>query len=211
MIIIIAIRSRLKVGEKLKYKKYLLLFLLMFCMFFSRTYALTIRETSDPNDEYSTLEEGSIIVGVTRFSSDNVVTAGKAAMAGANDAMLYVLQNGTANGYETPGVYYYVDSYVGWFFLDSDNKVTEVTDPNELEMLSKLDIYYVDNVEKVFEVELNDEDIDDSSLPDGVVYKDNKLLNLDFEHYTSMIYNSSEEMVTRLVEIFDNIRKKADL
>ena len=43
------------------------------------------------------------------------------------------------------------------------------------------------------------------------LYKDNKLLNLDFEHYTSMIYNSSDEMVNRLVEIFDNIRKKADL
>ena len=43
------------------------------------------------------------------------------------------------------------------------------------------------------------------------LYKDNKLLNLDFEHYTSMIYNSSDEMVNRLVEIFDNIRKKANL
>ena len=43
------------------------------------------------------------------------------------------------------------------------------------------------------------------------LYKDNKLLNLDFKHFTSRSYNSSEEIVNRLVEIFDNIRKKADL
>ena len=41
------------------------------------------------------------------------------------------------------------------------------------------------------------------------LYKDNKLLNLDFMHFTSRTYNSSEEIVNRLVEIFDNIRKKS--
>ena len=35
------------------------------------------------------------------------------------------------DNYENPGVYYYVDSYVGWFFLDSDNKATAVTDEDE--------------------------------------------------------------------------------
>ena len=158
----------------MKKRNYLLL-LLIFNLFISKTYALTIRETSDPNDGYTTMEEGSVVIGVTRFSSDTIVTASKAATAGANDAMLHILQNGTASDYDAPVVYYYVDPYVGWFSIDNSNKVVTVTDSDELEMLSKLDIYYVDNVEKVFEVELNDEDIDDSSLPDGVAYKDNKL------------------------------------
>ena len=159
----------------MKNRKCLLLFLLLFCMFITKGYAITIRETMDQNDSYSTLEEGSIVIGVTRFSSDNIVTASKAATAGVNDIKLYMLQQGNFDNYESPGVYYYVDPYVGWFFLDEENNVTVVTDPLELERLSNLDIYYVDNVEKVLEVELVSEDIDYSTLPDGVVYRDNKL------------------------------------
>ena len=155
--------------------KYYLLFIFTFYLFVPRIYALTIRETMDNNDGFSTLEEGSVIIGVTRFSTDTIVTASRAAMAGANDAMLYVFQNGTSDGYDSPGVYYYVDSYVGWFYMDSDNNAVAVTDEDELEELSKLDIYYVDNVEKVLEIDYLSNNIDLNSLPSGVTFKDNKL------------------------------------
>lgn len=159
----------------MKRKKYLLLFIISFCILISKPYALTIRETMDEFDEYSTIEEGSIVIGATRFSPDNIITASKAAEAGVNDAMLHVLRTGTTEGYQTPKVYYYVDSYVGWFYIDSENQVQTVTDEEELENLSKLDIYYVDNQEKVLEVDYPHDDIKEDTLPKGVIYKDKKL------------------------------------
>jgi len=161
--------------NELKKFKYLLLSLLTFCFCFSCVDAITIRETMDSNDEYSTIEEGSIVIGVTRFTADTVVTANKAAKAGADDAMLYVLQNSSSKGYVNPEVYYYVDSVVGWFYLNSDNKATPVSDTDILNKLSNLDIYYVNNEEKVLEIDYLDNNIIEDSLPDGVEYKDNKL------------------------------------
>ena len=155
--------------------KYLLLSLLTFSFCFTYVDAITIRETMDSNDEYSTIEEGSIVIGVTRFTTDTVVTANRAAAAGANDAMLYVLQNGSSDGYVNPEVYYYVDSVVGWFYLDSNNKAVAVSDPDVLNRLSNLDIYYVNNEEKVLEIEYPYNNIIEDTLPDGVEFKNNKL------------------------------------
>lgn len=155
--------------------KFLLLIGLMFSLLIPSVDAITIRETMDESDSYTVLENGSIIIGVTRFTPNKVVTASRAATAGADDVKLHILQNDNIDNYENPGVYYYVDSYVGWFFLDSDNKATAVTDEDELEKLSKLDIYYVDNEEKVLDVDVTDVNVLEDSLPDGVKYKDNKL------------------------------------
>ena len=159
----------------MKKLKYLFIFIFMFVVFSAKTNALTIRETIDGTGGFSKLEEGSIIIGITRFSPNSIVTASRAASAGADDAVLYVNQNGSTDGYEKPGVYYYVDSYVGWFYLDSNNNASIVTDENVLEELSKLDIYYVDNVEKILEIDYKDNNIDLDTLPDGVVFKNNKL------------------------------------
>ena len=159
----------------MKKNSYLLLFLLVFGLFVTEVFAITIRETMDENDGYTTLEEGSIIIGVTRFSPKTIVTASRAATAGVNDVMLYMNKNGNTNGYEMPGVYYYVDPYVGWFFLDSNNNATPVVNNKELEKLSKLDIYYVDNVEKVLGIDFPGENVNVSTLPDGVIFEDNKL------------------------------------
>ena len=122
----------------MKKLKYLLLLSFTFLLLTPRIYAATtMRETMEDNDGYSTLEEGSIIIGVTRFSPDNIVTASKAATAGVNDVMLYLSQNGSTKGYEMPGVYYYIDPYVGWFFLDNENAATPVENQKELEIIYK--------------------------------------------------------------------------
>lgn len=155
--------------------RFLWLFIFIFILLIPRAKALTVRETIYENDGYSTLDEGSVIIGVTRFSPNKIVTASRAALAGADDVKLHLLQNGNVNDYEAPGVYYYIDSYVGWFFLDSDNNATPVVDEEELEELSKIDIYYVDNVEKVLQVDYLDGNIDESTLPTEIKFNDNKL------------------------------------
>ena len=128
--------------------KYLLIFSFLFIILISPIYAITIRETTNKNDNYSTIEEGSVIIGVTKFTPDTIVTASKAATAGVNDVMLYLSKNGSNNGYEMPGVYYYVDEFVGWFFIDSENKATPVENAKKLEKLNNLDIYYINNITK---------------------------------------------------------------
>ena len=161
----------------MKKYKYSLLFIITFIILMPVTFAATtIRETVESGDDYSTLEENSVVIGVSKFSPETIVTASRAAQAGANDAMLYVSEKGNSKGYKAPGVYYYIDSIVGWFFLDTDNNATPVIDEETMDKLSKLDIYYVDNVEKVLEIEYKDNNIDEDSLPEGVSYKDNKLL-----------------------------------
>lgn len=128
--------------------KYLLISSFVFMILISPIYAITIRETTNKNDKYSTIEEGTVIIGVTKFTPETIVTASKAATAGVNDVMLYLSKNGSNNGYEMPGVYYYVDEYVGWFFIDSDNKATPVENTKKIEKLNSIDIYYINNIEK---------------------------------------------------------------
>lgn len=160
---------------KLKNKKYILIIILGFFLLVPSVLATTIRETLVNSDDYDTIEPNTFVIGVTKFSGDEIITAGKASTAGANDAMLYAMQNGTTAGYKAPTIYYYVDSVVGWFSIDSDNNAKVVDDKETLDKLSNLDIYYVSNKEKILEVSYNGGELDSGSLIDGVEYKNNKL------------------------------------
>ena len=153
-------------------KKYIKLVILLFFLSIKVIYATTIKETLIKGDGYDTILPNTFIIGVTKFSGDEVITASKAATAGANDAMIYALKHGTTRGYRPPTIYYYVDANVGWFQFDSNNVASAVTDSETLNMLSNLEIYYVNNVEKKIDVAYHGDDIDLDSLEDGVEYKD---------------------------------------
>ena len=116
-------------------KKMKKLFILIFFLFINVVNATTIKETLIKGDGYDTILPNTFIIGVTKFSGDEVITASKAATAGANDAMIYALKNGTTKGYQPPTIYYYVDANVGWFKFDSNNIATPVTDRETLEKL----------------------------------------------------------------------------
>ena len=120
--------------------KYLLLIMVLFFLLLPSTFAVTLKETLDTNDGYDTIEPNTFIIGVTKFSGSEIITAGKAATAGANDAMLYASKNGTTSGYKIPTIYYYVDDNVGWFAFDSNNTAKAVTDKETLKKLSSMDI-----------------------------------------------------------------------
>lgn len=158
-----------------KYSKILFSFIAVL-IFTNNVYATTIKETTVTNDTYDTIERNTTIIGVTKFTANEVITASKATTAGANDATLYMKKNGTIEGYSSPTIYIYYGPVGGWYSLDENNKATYIEDKNLISKLSNLDIYYVNNKEKVIGVEYKGDEIDTTKLPKGVSYSNNTLL-----------------------------------
>ena len=125
-----------------------LLIILSLILSINTVTASTIKETTIDNDEYDTIEPNTFIIGVTKFSGDEVITAKKAVIAGANNALTYAKNNNTTKNYEQPVIYLYLGSDIGWFKIDEDNKTEIITDEETLNKLSSIDIYYVSNQEK---------------------------------------------------------------
>lgn len=107
--------------------------------------AVTITETTD-DDKYDTIADNTIIIGITKFEPNEVLTAGKASLATFNDFLFNV----KGEAYELPKIYYYLQG--SWFVIDEENVASVVEDKKELEELKSLDIYYVNNEEKMLEV-----------------------------------------------------------
>src|SRR5699024_7193740 len=76
----------------------------------------TITETTDPNDGYDTIEDNTIIIGVTKFTPNTIVTGVKAAIAGSNDMLVYASKNGSTENYSYPKMYYYI--FGEWYEYD---------------------------------------------------------------------------------------------
>ena len=101
----------------------------------------TITETTDPNDGYDTIEDGSIIIGTTKFTPGTVVTGVRAAIAGSNDMLVYASKNGSIENYSSPKMYYYI--WGEWYEYDETGKMKIVE-----QGIDSLDIYFVNNVQK---------------------------------------------------------------
>ena len=96
--------------------------------------AVTITETTE-DDKYDTIADNTIIIGITKFEPNEVLTAGKASLATFNDFIFSI--NGEA--YELPKIYYYLQG--SWFIIDNENQASVVEDKKELENLKSQDIY----------------------------------------------------------------------
>lgn len=112
--------------------------------------ALSIRE--NVNKE---ITDGSYIIGISKFTPDQVLTGVKVSKATIND-MVY--NKGLAN-YAGPSIYYY--DFGAWFELDENNKYNQVSDTKILASLNSRDVFYVNNVEKAFDVSYS------VQVPDG--------------------------------------------
>lgn len=156
-----------------KYIKYFLAPLFAFVIFISSISATTIKETTIDGDNYDTIEEGSIVIGVTKFHSDVVLTGARATKAGSNDVIVYTKLHSSLDGYEAPVIYVYAGG--AWYALDDNNDAEEVTDSELINSLSNIDIYFVDNVEKKIDINVENIDVDEASLPKGVTYKGGKI------------------------------------
>ena len=133
--------------------------------------AATITETTG-NDEYDTIADNSIVIGITKFEPNEVVTSKKTIKAAGN---FYRFKNSNK---VDPTIYYYLGS---WFELDEDNNATVVEDQEKLKELS---IYYVNNVEKMIEIPYAADlaegynlvfETNDSEKDDEVKHQDGKL------------------------------------
>ena len=89
------------------------------------------------------IERNSTIVGKTKFTPDQIVTARKIAKAGADYARLYnINRSDSLNDYEAPNIYIYYGEVGGWYVLDDDNNATYVEDIDEL---NEQEIYFVND------------------------------------------------------------------
>ena len=125
----------------------LLVILFVFVLNSSITDASTIRETVDKNDSYATIENGTTIIGITKFESDVIITAARSSIATYNDVMF----NYGKENYKGVKIYYYLLGK--WYEIDEDNNVAvlDSDDASEkaiIDSLNSRDIYYVNNVEK---------------------------------------------------------------
>ena len=156
--------------------KYITISLILFLLCEKNVLATTIRETLVSGDGYDTILPNTFVVGITKFEGDTILTATRAAISGSNDALFYYDQNKTINNYQVPPIYYYLGADIGWFKIDEDNNAEAVTDAETLSKLSSIDIYYVNNIKKIIELDYNITGINQNTLPNGVEIKNNKLL-----------------------------------
>lgn len=110
---------------------------------FKISFATTIIETP-LDDDYDTIKDNSIVLGITKFEPNIVLTAGRAKTATYN----YLKYN---NDVEEPKIYYYLAG--NWFLIDNDNNAIVVVDEKNIEDLNSSDIFYINNNEKIIKVE----------------------------------------------------------
>lgn len=98
-----------------------------------------IKETIDSSaTDADHIENGTTVIGITKFSPSTIITAKRASQATLNDMAFHL---GDAN-YAGVHIYYY---YYGWYEFDENNVSTPVTNASAL---NELNIFYVDNIEK---------------------------------------------------------------
>lgn len=102
--------------------------------------ATTIKETTKTNDSYDTIEDGTIVIGISKFTPNTIITGVRAATAGANDMRIYVAKNGSDKNYTSPKMYYYLLG--DWYIYDEEGNLSVAKD------ITSFDIYYVNNVAK---------------------------------------------------------------
>ena len=101
------------------------------------------------NEKSDAMPDGTVVIGVTKFEAEEIVTSGKTITATGNYHRLY-------DDNETdPVIYYYLGA---WYKLDEENNATTLTEDEAFEEIA---IYYVNNEEKMVEVPL------EVNLPEG--------------------------------------------
>lgn len=158
-----------------KKSKYLLTAISLFCALSTTVNASTIKETTVKGDGFDTINSGDIVIGITRFDGNTVVTGTKVAKASTNDSVHFLKENNSLDNYTAPVIYVYT-GVGGWFSLDDDNKASMVSDSSLISKLENSNIYYVNNIEKTLEIDIKNIDIDEKSLPKGVKKENDKLI-----------------------------------
>lgn len=120
------------------------------------------------------IEDGSYIIGISKFTPDQILTGNKVFTATANDMAF----NKDVLGYTGDGIYYFL--FNEWFKIDDANNYNKVTDTAKLAQLNSRDVYYVNNVEKELKIYYK-ADVPSGSTLEFVTDKPNKPATYDAE------------------------------
>ena len=109
----------------------------------------SFKETTKEDDNFDTIEKNSVIIGNTKFTSEQIITADKVSKAGYNQAIINMssadLDNEISN---YPDIYVYYGDMGGWYKINQDNSTTYIDNEEDIDKLSNQDIYAVNNVKK---------------------------------------------------------------
>lgn len=139
-----------------KFKKIVLTLLLMFIVTINVD-ALTVKESSK---DYT----GDVYVfGSTKFDENTIVTLSAAGLAGMNEAKLQLAINGEIDTSKVK-TYYYSELTQNWSEVTVETgKLRLLSDAESANLEENLNIYYVNNKEKTFEIPFNGT-VDEGSL-----------------------------------------------
>lgn len=151
----------------------------------------SIIESTNPNSSYDKIEDGTIIIGVTKFSPNTVLTAKRSSIATMND-VLYNSNNGDYRGVK---IYYYIMGI--WLEIDENNLSTPVNDPT----LNEQNIFYVDNVEKYLQIPYSGPATNigfktDRTNKDRLVYLENGTINVPATVSSLAVLNGNTPVAT---------------
>lgn len=124
---------------------------IVFCIISMLLLSINVNAAIKENAE-TDITENTLIIGITKFESGEVLTAQKIAKATYNDNIFNFNNYGS---FSEPVIYYYFAD--GWYELDEDNEPLPVADQTTLDKLNEPLIYYVNNEEKMIEIEYNPE------------------------------------------------------
>lgn len=200
---------------KHKFKTFILIICLVFGFMMNVHAETTIKEDAD------TYTGDVYIIGSSKFDSNVIVTGTMASVAGAREAYIQYLVNQNYNFKpEDVRIYYYSELAESWSLLPatSEDEIKELNEEETKKLTDNLNIYYVNEEEKVLEipyqVELkegqklvfstNSPNMDDEikfengklSIPASVVWVDIILENSD---ETSIYLETFEQVETEFV------------
>ncbi|MBE6155073.1 MAG: hypothetical protein E7163_05870, partial [Firmicutes bacterium] len=149
--------------------------LVLVCGFSFINVEASVKETIDD------FSGNTYIIGSTKFDNDTIITAGRAAQAGSDDAVIRYMKTGVFERVEVK-IYLYNERAEAWFEIPVDEtKDIVILDEKEVKSLEEnLDIFFVNNEEKQLEFPYSG-DIDLETLESNesvsglkVTYKDGK-------------------------------------
>ena len=178
-----------------------------FCFMLFSTLLITASFAATVKEEVADYTSGAYIIGSTRFEPNVIITASLAANAGVNEAKANLALGKDISNLKV-SIYSYDSDFEEWNEVKEDG-TTRLLETSEAEKLeSNLNIFFVNNEEKVLEVSY-DGNVDTTSISNNVKYEDGKFLvpATTFSFKFSETKEISGEKVVVASEVSTNVDK----
>lgn len=142
--------------------------LIIFCALAMITVSVNAATVKENVDDFSS---DVYIIGSTKFDSNVVVTATRAARAGLDEAKLNLALGKDISRLDVT-TYYYSETFGEWYQIE-DTGFEELTTEEVADLENNLDIFFVNNEEKILEFPYAGT-VDEGSITDGVTYDGTK-------------------------------------